>query len=143
MNMNIPRLIAVSVSLLSSQSFYLGRRSQLEVGPAPPFQVIARNTKRNRLDVWHPLPSSPANNTVKIQYKREKSGAQSRSGSGKLEERRQRHEKSGGWLSSVLAILYSLLSPLLSSARSERAEERQSLVETGQVSRELFPPLPQ
>ena len=136
--MNIPRLIVISVSLLSSQSFYLGRRSQLEVGPAPPFQVIARNTKRNRLDVWHPLPSSPANNTVKIQYKREKSAAQSRSGSGKLEERRQRHD----WLSSVLGILYSLLSPLLSSARSERAEERQSLVETGQVSRELFPPLP-
>ena len=162
MNILMLRLLTVSALLIFSQCFDLDRRSEVELGPAPPFLVIRGNTQRNRLDVWHPLRSSLAYN------KRKKPAAQRRFASdgfhypepalgpgenqsfhlGKLEEREERdklNQKSehyDGWLSVLVVSLQSLLDPLLSLVTSfpldtglvsQRAEDRQSLVETAQV----------
>lgn len=156
------RLLTVSALLIFSQCFDLDRRSEVELGPAPPFLVIRGNTQRNRLDVWHPLRSSLAYN------KRKKPAAQRRFGSdsfhypepapgpgekqsfqlGKLEESHERDklnqksEHSDGWLSILIGSLQSLVDPLLSFLRSftldtglvsQRAEDRQSLVDSAQV----------
>ena len=169
MNISILRFLAVSAFFLFSQCFHLDQRSEVEVVPAPPFQVIRGNTQRNRLDVWHPLRSSLAytNNKVR-ERRRKKPAAQRRFGSdsfhypepapgpgekqsfqlGKLEESHERDklnqksEHSDGWLSILIGSLQSLVDPLLSFLRSftldtglvsQRAEDRQSLVDSAQV----------
>ena len=154
MNISMLRLLAVSVLLLSSQCLHLVERTEVEVevGPAPPFQVIEGNTRSNRLDVWQPLRSSLADSNNKVRQrnlliKRKKAAAQ-RPGEKqsfhlwKLEERDERDD-SDDWLSFLDGSLHSLVAPLVSLVRSvslatglvsQEAEDRQSLVDSAQVS---------
>ena len=154
MNISMLRLLAVSVLLLSSQCLHLVERTEVEVevGPAPPFQVIEGNTRSNRLDVWQPLRSSLADSNNKVRQrnlliKRKKTAAQ-RPGEKqsfhlwKLEERDERDD-SDDWLSFLVGSLQSLVDPLVSLVRSvslatglvsQGAEDRQSLVDSAQVS---------
>ena len=158
MNISVLRLLAVSVLLLSSQCSHLDRRTEVEVevGPAPPFQVIEENTQSNRLDVWHPLRP---NNKVRQRYllvKRKKAAAQRRFGSGgfhypapapaeklsfhpgKLDERDELKvsENSDGWLSFLVDPLLSLVRSfsLLPGLVSQGAEDRQSLAGVEHIS---------
>ena len=167
MNISMLRLLAVSVLLLSSQCLHLVERTEVEVevGPAPPFQVIEGNTRSNRLDVWQPLRSSLADSNNKVRQrnllvKRKKTAAQ-RPGEKqsfhlwKLEETDERDERDqlnqkskvsenyDDWLSFLDGSLQSLVAPLVSLVRSvslasglvsQGAEDRQSLVDSAQVS---------
>ena len=153
------RLVPVSAFLLSSQCLYLERKVREEAGygPAPPFQVIERNTLRTRLDVWHPLRLSLArdsNNKVRnrnLQDEIKKPAAQRRVGSHGFHHLKreplhhifsQHGQHQDDWLRLLAGALQSLLAPLLSLLRSfsldsgllsQGAEDRQSLVETAQV----------
>ena len=147
MNISLLRLLAVPVCVS------LARRTELEAGPEPPFQVIERNNLRRRLDVWHPLGSSLAHSHShhKVRgdnpIKRKNPAARRSFGSdgfyhpepapgpggrqsfhlGKLEDRDERDD-------GLTYLVESLLSLVRNGLVSQEAEDRQSLVDSAQVS---------